>query len=371
VGTVVSFEVGTIADSMKKAGRVAPAKVGSAFDKAAGIVLDIDPNSSAPCVVRATDVEVFYLETVDVIKAEGDPVRWRLPSVILANVIGGLPATSGKHVTISQFSPTQVEIKSGRMTCKLYLNPNPYYPEWNPTDGHALTTAPNFGGNITRVEWAASKSGPAPLNGVHLTGEYIIATDSYRIARVPCKIDLPRPITIPAWTIGPLLKQMGDVEVGLDGTLFVAMPDEYTQIKTVTLGENYPPVERIAATQYENEITFRRTELTAQIQNASSFAGADRAPVLQLYIGRQELAVYMENQEIGLFGDVIELPGQADHPRVRIRMTPKMLIDALNNAPNDNVILKYHLDSPKKPICIDGDSGYEVWLAPRAEKTPE
>jgi DNA polymerase III sliding clamp (beta) subunit (PCNA family) len=370
--TVVSFEAGTIADCMKKAARVAPAKVGSSFDKAAGIVLDIAPNTDAPCIVRATDTDVFYMETVDVVQATGDKVRWRLPSQLLANVIGTIPATAGKNVTFAQNSPSQVEISSGRMRAKLNLNANPFYPEWDTTDGLSLRAAPNFGGNITRVEWAASKNGPAPLNGVHLDGEYIVATDRYRIARVPCLIDLPNgPVTIPAGSIGQLLKQMGDVLVGVDEMLFVAMPDDYTQIKTITLGQEYISLRKITSLTYGERIEFSKALLVDKIQKAGNFAGADRSPVLSLYVGKGELAVFMSNEEVGLFGDVIELPSQADHPRTQIRFTPKMLLDALNNAPNDKVAMEYEPLNVKRPIHIDGDSGYEVWLAPRAENVPQ
>ena len=366
--TVVTFEAGTIADCMKKAGRVAPGKVGSAFDKAAGIVFDITPGSDAPCIVRATDTEVFYIETVDVTKAEGDEVRWRLPSQLLANVVGSIPGTSGKVVTFSQKDGNKVDISSGRMRAQIILNANPYYPEWEPTDNLALNSAPNFGGNLTRVEWAASKDGPAPLNGVHIDGQYMIATDRYKIARVPCLVELPNgPVTIPAWSIGSLLKQMGDVLVGVDGNMFVAMPDDYTQIKTVILSGQYAPVQKIVSLEYSQEADIPKSALIDKIQKATQFAGADRSPVVTLYIGKGELAIYMNNAEIGLFGDVIELPGAADHERVVIKFTPKALLDALNHAPNEKIKLKYNPENTRLPICIDGDSGYEVWVAPRTD----
>ena len=369
--TVVSFEAGTIADAVKKAARVAPTKVGSAFDKAAGIIFDISPDTDAPCVIRATNTDIFYVETVDVIKAEGDVVRWRLPSQVMANIVGGMPGTAGKVITFTQKDSNVLEIASGRMRLKLVLNLNPYYPEWGITDADNLIVAPNFGGNITRVEWAASKNGPSPLDGVHISGTHIIATDRYRIARVPCEIDLPSgPITIPAWSIGQLLKPMGDVSIGVDGALFVAQPDSFTQIKTTTMGQQYLPIDKVTSLGFEEEIDINRSELLACIQNASQMAGADRAPVMTLIIGKSEVAVMMQNDEVGLFGDVIELNNQADHGRIRICFTPRMLMDALNNAPNDKIKFKYNPSNTNLPVGLDGDSGYEAWIAPRAEKTP-
>jgi DNA polymerase III sliding clamp (beta) subunit (PCNA family) len=114
-----------------------------------------------------------------------------------------------------------------------------------------------------------------------------------------------------------------------------------------------------------------KTLLLQQIQNASQMAGADRAPVMRIIIGKGELAVMMSNDEIGLFGDVIELDaGQAMHNRITLKFTPRMFIDALNNAPNDKVKLKYNPEKTNLPVGLDGDSGYEVWIAPRSEKTP-
>lgn len=368
--TVVSFEAGTISDCMKKAARVAPSKIGSAFDKAAGIVFDLDPNSKLPCVIRATDTQTFYLETIDVVNIEGEKVRWRLPSQLLGNVIGTIPALAGRQVKFEQISPTQVQISSGRMRVKLNLNTNPNYPEWEPADSLTLTEAPNFGECVTRVEWAAAKSGLPPLNGVHIDGEYITATDKYKIARVPCKIDLDEPVTIPTG-VGNLVKQAGDVKVGMDDKLFVVAPDEYTQFKTVVFGSEYAPIERIASMTFEEEIKFNRSELIDKIQKATNFSGSDRMPVVELFLGREELAVMMENMEIGLFGDVIELAGQAEHKRIRIRVTPDMMIGALSHSPSDMVTLKYSPSATNRPILIEGDSGYQSWIVTRSERTTQ
>lgn len=372
MATAVSFEAGVIADAMKKAAAVAPSKVGSSFDKAAGIILDISPGGQSPCVVRATDTEVFYIETLDVVHAEGDKVRWRLPSQLLANVVGTVPSTSGKVVKFTQETTSQVDITSGRMRARMVLNANPHYPEWYPYEGSNLVSAPNFGANLGRVEWAASKSGPPPLNGILIDGEYLVATDRYKVARVPCKVDLQSgPIIVPAWGITSLLKTMSDVQIGTEGSFFLAMPDNFTQIKTISLGVEFPKLEKITSLAYEEQVQVPKTDLIDKLQKAASYAGANRSPKVTLFVGREEVAVMMSNDEMGLFGDVIEVPGQADHARIQIFFSPKMLLDPLVNAPNDKVTIKYNPSNTMRPICIDGDSGYEVWVAPRSEKTPD
>lgn len=366
--TRVSFEAATIGDAMKRAARVAPAKVGTAFDKAAGIVLDIAPGTDAPCIVRATDTEVYYLEVLETVSAEGDKCRWRLPSQIMATVIGSIPPTAGRTVTFSWEGSGPITITSSRMKAELNLNLNPFYPEWDAVDASELVTAPNFGGAITRVEWAASKQGPSPLNGVLIDGTYMVATDRYRIARVECPIPLNgQSLIIPAWSIGHLLKSMGDVLIGMSGNMFIVMPDDYTQFQVITMGEKFAALEKIYSIPYEQEVHIGREDLLRQINNALAFAGSNRDPMVTLWLGREELAIHLHNQDIGMFGDVISVAGQAMHERIKIHFTPKMLIDALTNAPNNTVKFMYKPDHPKAPVCISGDSGYTVWCVPRSE----
>lgn len=366
--TRVSFEASTIGDAMKRAARVAPAKVGTAFDKSNGIILDVNPGTDAPCVVRATDTEVYFIEALETISAEGDSCRWRLPSQLVAAVIGSIPPTSGRTVTFSWDGQGPITITSLRMKLEINLNGNPHYPDWSAVDATSLVSAPNFGGNLTRVEWAASKQGPSPINGILINGSHLITTDRYRIARVECPIPLTGPpVIIPAWSIGQLLKSMGDVLIGTSGNMFVAMPDDFTQIQVITLGEKFLPVEKIFAVEYDNEIKINREDLLRHISNALQFAGSDRDPMVSLYIGREEMAVHLYQQDVGMFGDVIELPGQAEHPRIKINFTPKMLTDALTNAPNNTVNFLYDVSNKKLPVRIDGDSGYNAWCVPRTE----
>lgn len=370
--TAISFEAGTIADVINRAGRIAP-KRGEAFDKAAGIVFDVDPNSATPCIVRTTDLEVYFIETIDVIKAEGAAVRWRLPSAVLMGVIGTLPSTAGTTVTFVQDDkkPAQVTISCNRLRSTLNLFGNLYYPEWDTAGDIELTLAPNLGELITRVEWAASKAGPPPLDGVHFTGEHLIATDRYKIARVPCEIDLPNgPVTIPARSIGSVIKPAGDVYIGMEDNLFVVSIDDYTQIKTITYGAEFLPVGPIVDREYPQRIEFRKADLVGRIQRAQAFAGAERHPVITIFLGKSELAVMMQNDEVGLLGDVIELPGQATHKRIIIRCSPSMILDGLNNATSDTVSLLYNPTATNKPFRIEDASGYMAWIAPRGEKAP-
>jgi DNA polymerase III sliding clamp (beta) subunit (PCNA family) len=124
-------------------------------------------------------------------------------------------------------------------------------------------------------------------------------------------------------------------------------------------------------TEYDNEVEVPKTPFLDILNRANQFAGADRAPLLKIIVGREEVAAMMTNQEIGLLGDVIEAPGQAEHPRVTVGFTPRNLIDAVNKAPSSKVKIRYDHTKPARPFLIEDGTGYEVWVVPRKEQKPE
>ena len=370
MSATIVFETATIADSIKKAARIAPAKSGHAFDKASGIVFDIYPGEDVSCVLRSTNLNAFYSEVVASVSAEGSATRWRLPAQLLAGVVGTLPIGSGKQVKFEQ-DGSKVKITSGRMKATMMLADPEYYPSWEMFDGTSMTLVPGLGGRIAQVEWAASPHNDPPLCGVYLDGEWAIATDRYRLARVPCRIALPKPIVIPSGILGQSLRQMGDTGVAIGGQMLHLAPDDYTQLQTVIYDVEYPPVSRVMVTDYPQKVTLRKAAVLDVLNRANNFAGADRAPMLRIYVGRGEFAPFMMNEEIGLLGDVLDCPGEADHNRIELKFTPKNLIDAISNAPNDTVALAYDNEKPNRPVYLDGGSGYEAWVVPRQEKRPE
>ena len=368
--TSVIFETATVADAIKKAARVAPAKSGHAFDKAAGIVLDIFPGSDVQCVVRATNTDIFSAEVVNVVEAEGNETRWRLSSMVLAGVIGTLPIANGKVVKLRQ-EGNVIKMESGRTRASMVLMDVDYYPEWDSFEADGFTQVSGLGGRLDQVEWAASTAPQPPLCGILLDGQYAIATDRYRLARVPCKIDLPRPIIVPAGILGSVLRPMGDVGLSMDGSMLQIAVDPYHQVKTITYDMDFPPVSKVMRTEYPEFVDVSKSALVDMMQRANTFAGADRAPVLTLFLGREEIAVMMTNDEIGLLGDAIEVPGQITHPREQLRFTPKNLLEAIAKAPGGKVKLGYDPENAKLPLHVADGSGYEAWVVPLAQAKAE
>lgn len=365
--TKVVFETAALADSIKKAERVAPSK-GAAFDKSAGIVLDLQPQDSS-VVVRATNTLIYYMEWVDPLEIEGDAKSWRIPSRVFAGVIGSLPIGSGKKVTIEEVQngvQTQLLLTSGRTKARFNLLPIEYYPAWTPFDPDNLFPAPDLGGRLAQVEWAAGKEGDIPWCGVHFDGEIAVATDRYRIATVPLKIEgLDRGVTVPAGMLTPVLKQTGEVMIGVEENFLLVMPDEHTQVRASIYAAQYPNTKHIVNREPTQKTMLRKGELLEIINRANNFSGADRTPMLRMFFGKEEIAVMMANGEIGLLGDVVETPGFGDHERIEIRFTPKNIADALDKAPNEEVILGYTPEKPDAAFYIDGGSGYKALVQPR------
>lgn len=361
--TKVTFENATIRDVIGKAARIAPSK-GSAFDKAAGIHLQVDAENNE-VIVRANNLEVFYMEIVDVVSIEGPSCVWLLPSALLDGICGKLPVASGANVLFEQDN-AQMRIKQKRMVANLRLMDPTYYEVWDPFDPADLTGVSDFGGRMQQVQWAASKTGTPPLTGINLNGTHAGATDTFRIAITPCEVpQLYEPVTIPAATFTPLMKSLGEVKIGRTENELLVMPDDTTQIKAVIYAAQYPPLQRAFSRNETHAVLINREHFLEMIEQAMVMGQRERTPVLKLILGMEELAILMEDQELGLLGNVMELPGQASHDRHYIGITPENIVSALKAAPNAEATIYYNAGQPMKPVRIDGGSGYESLIMPR------
>jgi DNA polymerase III sliding clamp (beta) subunit (PCNA family) len=372
--TSVTFETATFADVIKKAEKVAPS-TGNAFDKAAGIIIEVENDGAQTILVRATNLNVYSMEWVDFVKMEGPSTKWRVPSKVFAQVVGSLPIGSGSHVTIREIDNkgrTFLELSCGRTKAKFNLMDPDHYPIWSAFDPDDLIKADNLGGRIAQVEWAAAKSDATPqIEGVHFDGNKCIATDRFRLATVDLSIpDLPQPVTVPAGILGQLLKQTGEVRIGVDDKQLLLMPDDTTQYRAILFGGEYPHIGKIMIRDQPDAVTVKKAALLEVMTRASNFAGSERFPKMTMFFGAGEIAVMMTQAEIGLLGDVVEVPGQIPHDRVMIYFTPRNLMEAITAAPNDEIIIKYDHEQPEAIMYIDGGSGYEAWVKPRKAMEP-
>lgn len=361
--TRVTFENGTIRDVISKASKVAPTK-GSAFDKAAGIVMEVNV-AAEQVIVKATNIELFYTEIADALVVEGKDTVWRVPSVVFDGITSKLPIGSGKTVTLDD-TDDRLSITSGRMRAKVGLISTEYYPVWGAFDSADLEEVSGFGARMAMVEWAAAREGEPPITGVHFNGELVMATDRHKIAISPCVSPVFfKPITVPAGLFTPLMKNLTDVMVGITENQLLLMPDSTTQIRAAIYGHEYPPAHKVLKRDETAHVTFKRSSLLECIDRAMVMGQRDRSPLLRIYLGDSEIAVFMDDKEVGLLGDIVDVPGYCEHSRFVICFSPSNLTGALNASPNEEVTLYYHPNESLKPVRIDGGSGYEVLIMPR------
>lgn len=371
--TKLRFEVAALAAAIKKASRIAPTKAGKALDSSAGIVFEISPQYPNQVTLKATNLEVFYLEVVPALEVvAAEPVIWRLSSSILASIIGSYPLGSGQTMTMEQ-KDTQIHLTQQRSRGRLNMMRAEGYPQWSAVPPEDLSSVEKFGALIAAVEWAAAKRGEPPLTGVHLNGHAIAATDRYRMAMIPCPVALPAPVTIPAGVLGAVIRPEVDVQVGMVNSTLLLMPDEATQIRTVIYDVQFPNIGNFSQYTPPEMIEVNKSGVLDILQRAVIMTQNERdVPTITVIVGKGEFAAMGADQEMGLLGDSILLNGnQAAHARVSYKFTPQNLIDGISNAPSDKVVLYYNPDDITKPWKVDGGSGYIAIGIPREEGRAE
>lgn len=359
--TKVTFETAALADALKEANLVAPTK-GEAFDKAAGIVLDI--SNDGQVIVKATDLRLWYMQWITALKVEGEPVRWRLPSKIFSQVITRLPLTSSTRVILKQ-EGNVVKFQHGKKRGQFNLMNMEGYQQWMPFDPDDLTEVPEMATHIGQVEWAADSGTTVPFIGVHFTGEQVIATDRSKVACAPLKLDLDEPITVPAGLLGRIVKSTDIVRARADDRHLLLMPDEHTQVRCGIYGVEYPSaIYKVLNPERPVYVKIQKSVLLDAMTVAASFIVGDRLPVMRTFWGEEEVAVMLENEEAGHLGDVIEVPGQAIHPRVEIKFDPAHIMGALEHCPSQEVTIGYDPENIKRPMYFGAGDGIGFWVAP-------
>lgn len=359
---ILTFENATIQDAVGKAAKVAPT-TGEAFDKANGLLVTV---ADGQVNLRATDTLVFYHEIVDAIKVEGEG-EWRVPSQLFAGFMAKLGIGSGKQITLSQ-DGNVIRGVSGRTRAQFRMQDPTYYPTWDPFAEEDMSTISNLGDRINMVSWAATSDPQPPLSAIYFDGHRIMATNRICLAVAPCLLPmLEHPVMVPKAAFQSIAGQLKETSLALEGGHMLIMPDETTQIRVVTYAGDYPPVEKIMKRDHPQHFKALKTEMIEVIERAMVFGGDDRTPKLEMYIGEEEVAVFMKDQDHNTLGDIVSVPGEAVHPRVKLTFTPQNILNALRNSPNEQLTFGYDPAKTKAILHIDGGSGYEVWIAARSE----
>lgn len=357
----VDFETSTLSSAIGKAARVAPSK-GVAFEKTAGIIMEIDPAAEHAVTIKSTDLEVTYLEWVNHLGMLTEKESLRLPSMTFAGVLAGLPV--GSQVTLSTDEVGGlVTIRSGKTRAKLPQISGVPFMDWKPFDPDELEEVTGFASRVGQVSWACDRSN-VPFTGIHIDGEYLTATDRYRLARVPCKVPVAEPITVPLDVISPMLKHLGDAHLKAEDKRVLLMPDPHTQVTSVIFDAAYPDVKKVMVFTHPQTLTVNVEDLKTVITRMLVLVRGERYPIMKLTIGDDVIKVFMNVEGVGEMEDEVEVTG-ASHDPFEAFFTPNNFLDGMQNGSKPEI--KYGYD-PAKPLSFayftDGD-GFESWIVPR------
>jgi len=358
--TTVVFETASLASAFAKAASVAPT-TGMAFDKAAGIVLEILP-AEGIVRVKSTNLDIFYAEWIKPLEMEGDETTWRIPSKVFASVISTLPIGPNKTVKMYDKDST-VHLESGRMKLNRQLILGDDYPEWSAYDPSSLAQILDFGGKYERVMWAASKDNLPPMTGAYLGNGILACTNRFRICMVPMETPFDEPVVFQGVQLGPLVKPGITVGLGRTDTQLLLSPDPSTQLRIGLLGDKFPPVTKFPEIKYPQEVAAGREDLVAMLTRTKHVVGSARDLYCTMYVGREEVAFSVKSGHDGLFGDVVDVPGAATHARVHIKFNQNDLANALSSAPGEMVTLAYNPENMMLPMRISSGD-YQAWVSP-------
>lgn len=363
----VTFETASIADAVSKATRVAPTK-GAAFDRSAGILFELRPSDPTHTItVKATNLDVTYLQWIDPISMEGDEGDWRVPSTLLAGILAGLPMGAGQKVVIAEKANEKdvLIITSGKIKAKIRTMPDVgSFVRWDPFDPVPLVNVAGFATRVAQASWACDRE-TAPYTGVHIDGTHIVATDRYRLVKVPCTVPVDEPITVPLDVIAPIMRNLTDARVRAHEGRLQIMPDSHTQITSTIFGVSYPVLAPITDVTPKATMTLDRDILVDAMNRMLVLAKGERYPVSRLTVGNGAIEVHMNVPEVGEMEDTVSVAEGAAHDPYTIYFTPQNLVEGLNHASNPKVIVGYDPTSPRMPWRVDDGSGYLSWIVPR------
>lgn len=367
--TSIRLENASLSDMIRRAVAVAPTR-GAGFERLAGLVLTIDTDA-ATATVQASDGQVFYTEVMPVLDAQGDSVSWRIPSLTFGSFVAKLPTKSGQFCTMNDHLLSQIDVRCGRTRAVFNTLDVTEYPFWDYIEPDELIQIPELGQKIKQVSWAQGDNKTPALYGIAFGPDWIGASDRYRVAQVELPKGFEARFLVPGKLLNGLIPERGDVGVARQGGVFICMPNQQTQIRTV-IAEGFPDIKPFSKKEFEKTARFSKGEFQNMISMLMDFVGGDRLARMGLYLGEGEIAIHTTNESIGFIGDVISAAGDIEtHERVEIFFNPVNLRDAVANFPGEVVTMQYNTSAPNRFVCLRNDNGYHSVVAPLAKPKEE
>lgn len=366
----VSIDAATLADAVQKAARIAPTK-GDAFDKAAGLLLDVDPVNKK-VEIRSTNLSIHYLHSLELVEVGGDmnPVVWRLPSSLIANICTALDLGEGERVTFHDRGDGFVRMVASTTKARFATYDSDAFPHFKRQVGD-FSEAHDFGVRAEQVAWAADPGSPR-LGGVHVTGKRLEATNGYLLAEVPCEVPVDDAVTVPLTAIASMLSKGSDVRTRVEDRRLMINLDQDAQVQTTVLAEEFPNTDGLKRDNFLGEATVYRDQFVRIIERIFAMSKTERdvSDLKLTFSGSgllKKLILDIEVPGVGRVQDEVELGGEFSD-EFNCYVQPEYFRQAVESSKQPIVTIAFGPD-PLKPIRCYDDVGYEVWFQPKQPRS--
>ncbi len=352
--------------------RVAPTAKGGAWDKAAGMVMDIEP--SGRTTLLATDIDTAVHVVIDaeaITDAPEETTRWRMSSLFLAPFIKKL---SKPIVVEHDGRRNALTFKSGTSKLLVPLMDASEYPDLHMPSGAAPVDGANLVSLSERVMWACDGNGKASgsaLSGLHADGVNIVGCRHEGMGVLDVPLDIEGPITFPAQELIGLVKGFSDIRISADDTKVFLWLSDTDWVSSSLILAPYPAYGKLRRDTYASSVKVNRSALIDCLDRMAIVAAQDRAdmPKVVVTISKTKFHLKLTIKDVG---DSEESVTISDGPEssFQIAFSLGFLMDAVRNVDGNFFEFSFGMkdDEARGPLSscrLTDETGWEALLMPR------
>lgn len=314
-------------------------------------------------LVCATDLNVSASAELDAKVTDEGAIT--LSAKALFDVIANMP---GDTVSLSTQSNNWVELKAGKVTCRLAGMPDRDFPKI-PDHREASFCKVNagvLGEMIDKTLFSVCTDETRfHLNGVFFesdgTAASMVSTDGHRLSRIQ------RPLQEgPVLSAGVIIPRKGIAEMkrlldAAEGSCELAIKTPYVFVRAagITLAiklidSEFPPYDQVIPSSHTKRAAVPREPLLDSLKRAQLVSSDTRGVKLSLSSG--QLEVTGDNPDLGQVRE--ELPAEYEGEDLAIGFNPKYLAELIAHIGADQVVFELGGELDPGVVRPEGDDGY-------------
>lgn len=368
MGSEITFANTTLSEAISRAARIAPTK-GAAFDKAAGIFIDVSP-SARKATIRSTNLEVTYRHDITALSGSGNDVQWRVPSYLIDGLMQSLGQGETDTTTLIDRNDDKIRLKSGRTVTALQLLDVNTFPSEEKIPSFQGIPADELASKVDRVAWAADPKS-TKLSGVMVDGRRIVACNNYSVAVMECVVAVQQQIVAPLETMRSILRSASDVRMATEGKKLYVSIDETAVCSTTLIQEEYPHIDNLLRTNFLGSMRIHRAMFTDCMARINTIAKQERLPKITLQLDTsgfmKMLTLDVEVTGVARIRDEMDVTTDFEG-NFTISFIPAMIEKAIENAQGELVLMEFGVEGdPNKvhSVRISDDKGYQCYVMPK------